>query len=257
MLPSITPSTMTHVGKTTITNASNLNHRSLSPSLFSAGLRVSLSHNKNNCHGNNGKAVSAFASRPSFLTNTSSSQLNFYSSSSSSSPSSKSPTYSNSIKNHYSNINKKNYFTIYGRQAVLDTLQNLQVSFHHVHITKEFKNQDKLNKKGGFLYNIVTECNRRNIPIKYTDPKKIAHISKNGSLAQGVVADIKTNNITNETDFLKEHSNYVLVAMDGITTQRNAGMIFRSVSCFYFFFSYFILHPYFFLSFSTFKNFNY
>ena len=115
----------------------------------------------------------------------------------------------------------KNLLTIYGRNSVLEALENKELSVYSLHLSNNNKNSDKLNK-------IISLAKKRNIEIKYHDRDKLSRISKNRKQDQGVALDIILNNLVT-TNYL-ENKDYRVLALDGITNPQNLGMIIRSAT---------------------------
>jgi 23S rRNA (guanosine2251-2'-O)-methyltransferase len=115
----------------------------------------------------------------------------------------------------------KNLLTIYGRNAVLEALENKELSIYSLHLSKSNKKSDKLSK-------IISLAKNRDIEIKYHDKDKLSRISKNKKQDQGVALDIILNNLVT-VDYLN-NKDYRVLALDGITNPQNLGMIIRSAT---------------------------
>jgi len=120
---------------------------------------------------------------------------------------------------------KKSFFdkiiTIYGRNAVLEVLEDKSIIIHKLHLSDSNKSADVLQK-------MTTIANERNIEIAYHDKKGLSRISKNGKQDQGVALDILLEDALSEDEFLETHSSYRVIALDGIHNPQNLGMIIRS-----------------------------
>ena len=116
----------------------------------------------------------------------------------------------------------KNLITIYGRNPVLEALENKELKLFALHLSKSNKANEKINK-------ISQLAKKRNIYIKYHTKEQLSRISKNGKQDQGVALDIVLNNIK-ELDFLFSFNSYKVLALDGITNPQNLGMIIRSAT---------------------------
>ena len=116
----------------------------------------------------------------------------------------------------------KNLITIYGRNPVLEALENKELKLFALHLSKSNKANEKINK-------ISQLAKKRNIDIKYHTKEQLSRISKNGKQDQGVALDIVLNNIK-ELDFLSSFNSYKVLALDGITNPQNLGMIIRSAT---------------------------
>lgn len=114
------------------------------------------------------------------------------------------------------------FLTVYGRKPVLEILQN-----DTLHIAKLFV----ANKaKGDIIQNILKAAEKRGIEIMHVPAQQVSHISKHPKQDQGVAADIHTPQIDDALRYLELHKNQnkQLIALDGITTPANVGLIIRS-----------------------------
>jgi len=122
---------------------------------------------------------------------------------------------------------KKRFFdsliTIYGRNAVLEALQNDTISIHKLHLSDS-------NKKAPIIEHLIREANRRDIEIVYHDKKALSRISKNSKQDQGVALDIVLNYFGDADSFIADRDSYRILALDGITNPQNLGMIIRSAT---------------------------
>jgi len=120
---------------------------------------------------------------------------------------------------------KKAFFdkvlTIYGRNAVLEALQDEKISIHKLHLSDS-------NRAARVLDEIVNQAERRHIDIVYHDKKALSRISKNAKQDQGVALDIVLEHFGSAENFKSENKNYRIVALDGVTNPQNLGMIIRS-----------------------------
>jgi len=116
----------------------------------------------------------------------------------------------------------KNLITIYGRNAVLEALQNKELKIFALHLSKSNKNSDKLSL-------ITNLAKQRKIEVKYHDKDKLSRISKNKKQDQGVALDIIFEHLKDE-NWLNSLKEYRLLALDGITNPQNLGMIIRSAT---------------------------
>ncbi len=124
-------------------------------------------------------------------------------------------------------LNKKAFFdkviTIYGRNAILEALLDESLEIHKLHLSDS-------NKKAPVIDKLIALASKRNIDIVYHDNKSLSRISKNSKQDQGVALDIILKHSINEEDFIRNNSNYRLLALDGITNPQNLGMIIRSAT---------------------------
>ena len=120
---------------------------------------------------------------------------------------------------------KKAFFdkvlTIYGRNAVMEALEDEAVTIHKLHLSKS-------NKDAQVLEDMKTIANKRGIEVKYHDKQSLSRISKNAKQDQGVALDIVLEHFGDEERFKDTHKSYRIIALDGITSPQNLGMIIRS-----------------------------
>ena len=120
---------------------------------------------------------------------------------------------------------KKAFFdkvlTIYGRNAVMEALEDEAVSIHKLHLSKS-------NKDADILENMKDIASRRDIEVKYHDKQSLSRISKNAKQDQGVALDIVLEYFGEEKEFISNNINYRIIALDGVTNPQNLGMIIRS-----------------------------
>ena len=120
---------------------------------------------------------------------------------------------------------KKSFFakiiTIYGRNAVLEVLEDESITIHKLHLSDSNKSGEQLDK-------MVTIANSRAIEIDYHDKKGLSRISKNAKQDQGVALDIVLEHAMSEDEFLEKNSSFRVIALDGIHNPQNLGMIIRS-----------------------------
>jgi 23S rRNA (guanosine2251-2'-O)-methyltransferase len=120
---------------------------------------------------------------------------------------------------------KKAFFdkllTIYGRNAVMEALEDESITIHKLHLSKS-------NKDAKILENMKDVALKRAIEIKYHDKESLSRISKNAKQDQGVALDIVLENSRNEKEFISKNINYRIIALDGVTNPQNLGMIIRS-----------------------------
>lgn len=122
---------------------------------------------------------------------------------------------------------KKAFFdkimTIYGRNAVLEALQDEKLSIHKLHLSDS-------NKQAPIIIRLQELASRRGVPIDYHDKKSLSRISKNAQQDQGVALDIVLEHLYDKQSFLEKNNSYRLLALDGITNPQNLGMIIRSAA---------------------------
>ena len=122
---------------------------------------------------------------------------------------------------------KKAFFdkiiTIYGRNAVLEALEDDSITAHKLHFADSNKTADQLKQ-------MVSIAERRDIEIAYHDKKVLSRISKNAKQDQGVALDIVLEKSLSEDAFLEQNAVFRVLALDGILNPQNLGMIIRSAA---------------------------
>ncbi len=120
---------------------------------------------------------------------------------------------------------KKAFFdkvlTIYGRNAVMEALEDDAVTIHKLHLSKS-------NKDASVLEEMKHIAKKREIEVKYHDKQALSRISKNAKQDQGVALDIVLEHFGDEAHFKASHDAYRIIALDGVTNPQNLGMIIRS-----------------------------
>ena len=113
--------------------------------------------------------------------------------------------------------------TIYGRNAVLEALEDEAITIHKLHFSDSNKSVAQLDK-------MVTLAKKRGIEISYHDKKALSRISKNAKQDQGVALDIVLEKSLTQEEFLTQNSSFRILALDGILNPQNLGMIIRSAT---------------------------
>ena len=120
---------------------------------------------------------------------------------------------------------KKAFFdkvlTIYGRNAVMEALEDEAVSIHKLHLSKS-------NKDAEVLEQMKALAQKRGIDVAYHDKQSLSRISKNAKQDQGVALDVVLEHFGDASTFKKENDHYRIIALDGVTNPQNLGMIIRS-----------------------------
>jgi 23S rRNA (guanosine2251-2'-O)-methyltransferase len=111
--------------------------------------------------------------------------------------------------------------TIYGRNPVLEALDDPSLQIHRLHLSES-------NKPSQQLERMVSLAKKRGIEIRYHDKKALSRISKNARQDQGVALDVVLENLTTPEAYLQEHERFRLIALDRVTNPQNVGMIIRS-----------------------------
>lgn len=114
------------------------------------------------------------------------------------------------------------FLTVYGRKPVLEILENESLNIAKVFIARK--------AKADIIRNILKACERRGIEVLRVEAEQVSRISKHPKQDQGVAADIHTPQMDDAMRFLEQHQgeSLQLIALDGITTPANVGMIIRS-----------------------------
>ncbi len=119
---------------------------------------------------------------------------------------------------------KKAFFekiiTLYGRNVVIEVLQDSTVEVHKLHMASS-------NKTDGAVKTILALAKTRKIEITYHEKNSLSRISKNAKQDQGVAIDIIAKSYQNAKE-LEKLSEFRLIALDGIQNPQNLGMIIRS-----------------------------
>ncbi len=122
---------------------------------------------------------------------------------------------------------KKAFFnkiiTIYGRNAVLEALEDKTITIHKLHCSNSNKPVAQLDK-------MVSLAKARTIEIAYHDKKALSRISKNAKQDQGVALDIVLEKAMSDDEFLANNKSFKVLALDGIHNPQNLGMIIRSAA---------------------------
>jgi 23S rRNA (guanosine2251-2'-O)-methyltransferase len=128
------------------------------------------------------------------------------------------------LKDSQEYLDKKAYFdkiiTLYGRNVVIEILQDATVEIHKLHMANS-------NKQDGAISEILTLAKQRNIEVTYHEKTALSRISKNAKQDQGVAIDILAKLYTNAKE-IKNLDAFKLIALDGIQNPQNLGMIIRS-----------------------------
>ena len=116
----------------------------------------------------------------------------------------------------------KNILTIYGRNPVLEALENFDLNIYALHLSKSNKSSDKIAK-------MVKLAKNRDIEIKYHTKELLSRISKNSKQDQGVALDLILDNLK-PLEYIKSRENFRILALESIENPQNLGMIIRSAT---------------------------
>lgn len=111
--------------------------------------------------------------------------------------------------------------TIYGRNAVLEALEDTTLKVYKLHLSKS-------NKEATILKKIESIAQTRGIQKVYHTKEALSHISKNAKQDQGIALDIVLEHAMDEETFIATYDQYRIIALDGVTNPQNLGMIIRS-----------------------------
>jgi 23S rRNA (guanosine2251-2'-O)-methyltransferase len=117
-----------------------------------------------------------------------------------------------------------NLFTLFGRQTVLEALQDPELRFFKLHLAES-------NKEGGIITDILQLAEKKGIDVSYHSRLALSRISRNGKQDQGVALDILMPQMKDSHTLiaLMLQKPLRLIALDNITNPQNLGMILRSV----------------------------
>ncbi len=119
---------------------------------------------------------------------------------------------------------KKSFFdniiTLYGRNVVVEVLQDPNIEVHKLHMS----DSNKVDENIKLIYSLAKS---RNIEITTHEKKSLSRISKNSKQDQGVAIDIIAKTYKS-VDEIKSMDKFKLIALDGIQNPQNLGMIIRS-----------------------------
>ena len=119
---------------------------------------------------------------------------------------------------------KKSFFekviTLYGRNVVIEILEDKTISIHKLHMSESNKTDDSIKK-------ILSLAKKRDIELIFHNKTALSRISKNAKQDQGVAIDIISKSYQNAKE-LQELNSFKLIALDGIQNPQNLGMIIRS-----------------------------
>jgi len=120
---------------------------------------------------------------------------------------------------------KKAFFdkvlTIYGRNAVMEALEDKGITIHKLHLSTSNKDADVLER-------MKVVAKQRAIKVVYHDKQALSRISKNAKQDQGVALDIILAHFGDASTFIQKHTHYRIIALDGVSNPQNLGMIIRS-----------------------------
>jgi 23S rRNA (guanosine2251-2'-O)-methyltransferase len=129
------------------------------------------------------------------------------------------------VKDSKEYLAKKAFFdkvlTIYGRNAVMEALEDRNISIYKLHLSKS-------NRDASVLEKMKKIAKSREIEVLYHDKQSLSRISKNAKQDQGVALDLVLEYFGDESTFISKNIKYRIIALDGVTNPQNLGMIIRS-----------------------------
>ncbi|MGK0361084.1 MAG: 23S rRNA (guanosine2251-2'-O)-methyltransferase [Bradymonadia bacterium] len=115
------------------------------------------------------------------------------------------------------------YITVYGRNPVLEALEDSSVKVDKVLLARGLR--------GPVIKAIARAAKTQKIQLTRVDTAQINRISRNSRQDQGVVADVIAPHMGALTDQLEAvGAKAAVLVLDGITTPGNVGMILRSAT---------------------------
>ena len=132
------------------------------------------------------------------------------------------------MKDTQAYLDKKNFFenviTLYGRNVVLEILQDMSLTVHKLHLAKS-------NREEGVILEIKEIAQQRGIEIKTHTKEQLSRISRNAKQDQGVAIDIIAPNYQKSDNIEALLGDaFRLLALDGVQNPQNLGMIVRSAA---------------------------
>ncbi len=113
--------------------------------------------------------------------------------------------------------------TIYGRNAVMEALEDDSLTIHKLHLSSSNRDNDQLNS-------MKRLAEARGAVVEFHDKAALSRISKNARQDQGVALDIVMEQSLGLEEFLSGRRDYRVLALDGVTNPQNLGMIIRSAA---------------------------
>lgn len=114
--------------------------------------------------------------------------------------------------------------TIYGRNAVIEALQDENARAVTLHMSSSNLDSNELDEMKRLAAG-------QNAEVRIHDKKALSRISKNAKQDQGVALDIESLNYESAYSYLDTMPNHAkIVALDGINNPQNLGMIIRSIA---------------------------
>ncbi|MFK8043184.1 TrmH family RNA methyltransferase [Congregibacter sp.] len=123
---------------------------------------------------------------------------------------------------------RRRFLTVYGRNAVLEALEDPQMDCRILHLAKS-------NRSGGVVKEIRRAAQSRGLDYREHSREELARISRNGRQDQGVALDVYCPAMRELDDYLTTLNTLSdapqrLLALDGVTNPQNMGMVIRSAA---------------------------
>ena len=115
------------------------------------------------------------------------------------------------------------YLTVYGRKPVLEVLADDTLSVARVLIAR--------GARGAIISQIRAAARERGVEVMEKSAEQVSRISRRPNQDQGVAADVEAPAMGPIEDWLERHEGSAsLLALDGVTTPANVGMILRTAT---------------------------
>jgi 23S rRNA (guanosine2251-2'-O)-methyltransferase len=119
---------------------------------------------------------------------------------------------------------RKNFgnLTIYGRNPVLEALQDREIEVLRLHLARS-------NKDSAVTRQLLELASARNIPVSSHGKLELSRISRNSRQDQGVAADLRCPTLREVAQLSHHGGARRLIALDRINNPQNLGMAIRSI----------------------------
>ncbi len=117
---------------------------------------------------------------------------------------------------------KDRFITVYGRNPVLEALQNNALDIDKVLVAEQ--------ARGPHVHEIVAAAQRRGVALHRVSAERVKKLAGNGKQDQGVCADVVAPRMRSLDRALAEGLSGSVLVLDGITTPANVGMTLRTAT---------------------------